>query len=185
MDALDLLRFQAKQAYAWLEMTVSDVTEEQANWQPPGTANSIGATYAHVMISADEDFNIQLHSRTTLIASAWAGRVGLSELPPEGFGWHWQEWASRVRIDWSAFREYAREVQRCVEGYFDALSTAELERSVDMSEWGLGTWKGLDIYNLHGVNHIYLHGGEIACLKGLQGGRGWQVAWQSGIERPA
>jgi hypothetical protein len=26
---------------------------------------------------------------------------------------------------------------------------------------------------LHGVDHPRIHGGEIACLKGLQGGVGW------------
>jgi hypothetical protein len=34
MDAIDLLRHQVKQTYAWLELMVSDVSQEQANWQP-------------------------------------------------------------------------------------------------------------------------------------------------------
>ena len=76
------------------------------------------------------------------------------------------------RVDWEAFRRYAREVHGCVEGYLDSLSTAELERRVDMSARGLGIWKGLDVYNVHGIYHPRLHGGEIACLKGLQGGHG-------------
>ena len=182
MDALDLLRYQVKESYAWLEMTVSDVSQEQANWQPPGVANSIGATYAHLMISADEDLNGLLHGGVPLIAGDWAGRSGLSELPPEYFGWHWHEWAIRVRVDWEALRWYARAVQRCVEGYLDSLSMAELERSVDMSAWGLGVWKGIEFYNVHGISHPRLHGGEIACLKGLQGSQAWPQAWKSGIE---
>jgi hypothetical protein len=48
-----------------------------------------------------------------------------------------------------------------------------------MSVHGLGVWKGLDIYNLHGIDHPRLHGGEIACLKGLQGAKGWQIDWQA------
>ena len=169
MDALDLLRHQVKQSYAWLELMVSDVSQKQANWHPPGTANSIGAVYAHLMITADVGFNSQLHGGMPLIASDWAGRVGLSEMYPAG---DWGQWALRVRVDWDAFRRYAREVHRCVERYLASLSTAELERRVDMSARGLGIWKGLDVYNVHGIYHPRLHGGEIACLKGLQGGHG-------------
>jgi len=89
MDAIDLLRYQIRETYAWLEMTLSDITEEQANWQPPGIANPIGAV-----------------------------------------------------------------------------------------------WKGLDVYLLHGINHPRLHGGEIACLKGMQGAPAWQDPRRSGIEPP-
>ena len=84
----------------------------------------------------------------------------------------WDEWALRVRVDWEAFRRYARDVHSCVAGYLESLSTAELERRVDMSARGLGMWKGLDVYNVHGIYHPRLHGGEIACLKGLQGAHG-------------
>jgi hypothetical protein len=37
---------------------------------------------------------------------------------------------------------------------------------------GLGQWKGIDVYSLHGTGHIDIHCGEIACLKGIQGERG-------------
>jgi hypothetical protein len=76
MDAIDLLRFQVGQAQAWLEMTVSDITEEEANWQPPGIANSIGATYAHLIITADEDVNMLLYGGETLLATDWKGAPG-------------------------------------------------------------------------------------------------------------
>lgn len=60
MDAIELLRGQTKKAWEWLETTIDDVTEEQANWQPSGTANPIGANYAHLLITADAGFNTQL-----------------------------------------------------------------------------------------------------------------------------
>ena len=186
MDAIDLLRYQVRDTYAWLEMTVSDVSEEQANWRPPGIANSIGATYAHIMITADEDFNALLYGGETRIAGYSAGRIGLSELPPEWFGWDWHDWASRVRVNWAAFRRYAREVEACIEDRLGSLSAVDLERGVDMTAFGehLGTWTGFEFYNLHGIDHPRLHGGEIACLKGLQGSPAWRQGWKSEIERP-
>jgi hypothetical protein len=42
-----------------------------------------------------------------------------------------------------------------------------------MRRSGLGMWTGRDIYRLHGWNHVRMHGGEIACLKGLQGAKGY------------
>src|SRR3970282_1007507 len=116
MDALDLLRHQVKQSYAWLELMVSDVSQNQANWQPPGPANSRGAVYAPLMFAAAAGFNSQLHGGMPLIASDWAGGVGLSEMYPAG---DWGEWALRVRVDWEPFRQYAGEVHRSVEGYLD------------------------------------------------------------------
>ena len=37
MNAVDVIRHQMKSAYAWLQNIISDVTQEEANWQPPGT----------------------------------------------------------------------------------------------------------------------------------------------------
>ena len=184
MDAIDLLRYQVRDTYAWLEMTVSNVSQEQANWQPPGTANSIGAVYAHTMIAADVGFNSQLHGGMPIMATEFAGQVGLSEMHLGGFDWH--EWASRLHVDWEALREYGRAVHKCVEGYLASLMMYDLERSADMSAQGshLGIWTGLEFYNVHGVAHPRLHGGEIACLKGLQGALGWQQGWSSGLKRP-
>ena len=37
---VDVLRRQARKAWNWFEETVADVTAEEANWWPPGNANS-------------------------------------------------------------------------------------------------------------------------------------------------
>ncbi len=51
--------------------------------------------------------------------------------------------------------------------------------------YALGMWTGLNIYILRGYDHPKLHGGEIACLKGLQGAHDWRTGWQPGIEPPS
>jgi hypothetical protein len=171
MDAIDLLRWQTKKAWECLETTTSDVTEEQANWQPAGTANPIGANYAHLMITADAGFNTQLFGGMPLMATKFRGQIGLSEMPHAAGGWH--DWR-RLCVDWAGLREYGQAVCECVEGHVDSLTPEDLERRVDMSAHGLGIWKGLDIVDLHGQHHVCIHGGEIACLKGLQGAQGYQ-----------
>ncbi len=171
MDALDLLRKQVRETYAWLEMTLEDVSEEQANWRPPGTANSIGAAYAHAIIAADSGLSTQIRGVMPIMAADYQGKVGISEMPP--FGRDWGEWAHGLHVDWSLLRRYGSDVRKRVEGYVDSATPAQLEMPVDMTFAGLGIWTRFDLYNLHGINHIRIHGGEIACVKGLQGGRGW------------
>lgn len=171
MDAVELLRKQVKETYAWLEMTLEDISEEQANWRPPGTANSIGAVFAHAIIAADSGLSTQIRGVMPIIASEYRGEVGISEIQP--FGRDWAEWARRLQVDWALLRQYGRDVRERVQQYVDLATEAELDMTIDMTFAQLGIWTGLDLYNLHGINHIRIHGGEIACLKGLQGGRGW------------
>jgi hypothetical protein len=171
MDAIELLRWQTKKAWEWLETTISGITEEQANWQPTGTANPIGANYAHLMITADAGFNTQLLCGMPLMATKFKGQIGLSEMPHAAGGWH--DW-SRLRVDWARLRDYGNAVRECMESHVKSLTPEDLERRVDMSAHGLGIWKGLDIVDLHGQHHVRIHGGEIACLKGLQGDQGYQ-----------
>jgi len=175
-----MLRHEARRAYAWLETNVADISQQQATWRPPGTANSIAATYAHTVISADVDLNRHFHSREPVIDGAWTARLGLTESFPD-------DWPEDLDIDWEALHQYGREVQTCVEGLFDSVTMADLGRRFEMRALvtktagkppelvSLGTWKGIDLYTLHGGGgHIYMHGGEIACLKGLQGGQGYR-----------
>lgn len=150
-----------------------EVTHEQANWNPPGTANSIAATYAHALISADVDLNRHFCGREPIIAGDWGSRVGLHDLFPD-------EFVHDGEIRWEELHAYGREVERCVGELVDSVAMADLERSFEMKATkdgepiSLGTWKGIDIYHLHGWTHITMHGGEIACLKGILGGEGYR-----------
>jgi hypothetical protein len=175
MDAVDVVRHATKRAWDWLEYTVvRDVTQEQANRRPPGTANTIGATYAHAIVTADEDINRVMYGRPTLVESRWNGQAGLGS--KYRFG-EWNAWDPRVEVEWDTLRAYARDVHAWLLGSLGRLTEADLEMPVDMAVSpggsGLGRWKGIDIYVLHGWSHIYMHGGEIACLKGIQGAQGY------------
>jgi hypothetical protein len=106
MDAIDLLRWQTKKAWECLETTTSDVTEEQANWQPAGTANPIGANYAHLMITADAGFNTQLFGGMPLMVTKFKGQIGLSEMPHAAGGWH--DWLARLAPPLRRLGRFAR-----------------------------------------------------------------------------
>jgi hypothetical protein len=170
MDSIEVIRYQVRRAYDWLDTIVVDVTDEVANWQPGGLANSIASTYAHTFISADEDFNQVYLGGEMVIKGEWAGRAGLSEPPPFG-EWGWGEWGRRMTIDWRAFQRYAAAIRATIDGILDGMTEDDLRRDIDMTPFGIGIWKGLDLFLLHAL-HPYIHGGEIGCLKGMQGMEG-------------
>jgi DinB superfamily len=168
---LDVLRRQAQKAWDWFEEEVHDITAEQANWWPPGTANSIGATYLHVVINTDVELSRLLFGEEPLVETSWDGDVGQNvPYDPERF----DRWDRHIDIDWEKLRSYGRAVRATLLDSLAHLTPEHLDQPVDMTRAGLGMWQGRDLFELHGSNHVHIHGGEIACLKGLQGGVGWQ-----------
>ncbi len=171
MDATTLLREQFKVAHGMLEGTMQDVTAEHAHWSPPGKANPLGATYAHVVIGEDVMFNRMVKGAAPLFATTWAGKTGLSEPPPTPDSGSWDEWARSVQIDVPALQGYAKAVYEASDEYLASLSADELARELDLSQLGKQT-VGWFLGNI-ALSHISHHCGEVACLKGLQGAKGY------------
>lgn len=73
---VEVLRREAHRTWDWFEATVADVTADQANWWPPGTANSIGAIYLHVVINTDVEVHRLVVRRVPLVEGEWKGDVG-------------------------------------------------------------------------------------------------------------
>jgi hypothetical protein len=177
MDALEFFRDQIRAAWAWLDLTVADISPAQANWWPPGRANSIGAIYLHVVINPDVEIHRLLLGQVPLIERDWAGVVGQgTAYDPQRF----DAWVPGVLVDWERLHGYGRAVGAWLIDSLDDLTEAVLARPVDMSRAGLGTWTGRQLYDLHGIHHVYMHGGEIACLKGLQGLPGYRGGIDAG-----
>jgi hypothetical protein len=162
MSVLDEFRHEARASTGWLESIVRDVTAEQAAWHPPGQANTIASTYAHIVRNFDEDINERFFGRALLSDGEWRGRTGL----PPGPG---VEWEAGVVIDWPALREYGRAMSAFMVEWVDALTEDDLRRRVQMGAMAGGVWDGIEVVRLTAGRHVWMHGGEIACLKGLQG----------------
>jgi len=177
-NVISLLREQLKGLHEILEGTVADVTEEQAHWIPPGMALPIGATYAHVVTSEDGVVNGMFRGGDPLFASAWAGKTGLSELPPAqdpkkpGFP-DWSGWGRTVKVDLPALRTYAQAVYAATDDFLASLRGKDLDRPVDLSALGLGKSTLIFLINAGILGNGFTHCGEIACLKGLQGKKGY------------
>ncbi len=179
-NIVSLLRELVKNGNELLEGTMADVTAEQAHWIPPGAAMPIGAHYAHVVLSQDGAVNGVFKGDIPLFAAGWAGKNGVSELPPApdpgkpGFA-DWSGWSRKVKVDLPAMRKYAMAVYAASDEFLATLSPEDLERPMDLTALGLGkSTMGWVIANGI-VGNGFTHCGEISCLKGLQGKRGYPI----------
>lgn len=178
-NAVSLLRTQLKAAHDFLEGTMQGVTAEQAHWSPSGLANPLGATYAHIALSEDGIINGMLKGGAPLFVTSWEGKIGLQNLPPMpgpgGSGLPaWSDWARQAEVDLPVLQQYAQAVYANTEVYLASLSDEDLNRPIDLSAVGLGQHTVGSLLST-ALSNIQWHCGEIACLKGLQGVKGYPV----------
>lgn len=169
MDHNESLLVGLRWAHELLTMVTVDLTPEQTAWLPMGTANPIGAQYAHAICSEDAVVQVLLQRGAPLYASTWAGRTGISD--PQWAATF--EWARAVVVDLPALREYAAAVAVATEAYIASLSQADQGRIVDLTSVGLGQQSVVWVLNALLIGHLQNMTGEISVLKGLQGAKGY------------
>ena len=171
MPAVTLLREQIQQAHAFLQATVEDVTNEQAHWLPPGTANPLAATYVHAIASEDLAINMVLKGGAPLYTERADDETGISEVQPLSTS----EWARRVRVDMPILLQYARLVHATTDAYLATLNDDDLARELDLANFGLGQMTVGVLLSRMVLAHIDNMCGEISVLKGLQGAKGYPI----------
>jgi hypothetical protein len=172
VEAIDLVRQQYKGAHDLLEVTLKDVTDEQAHWAPPGVANPLGATYVHVVVGEDALLSTVARQSKPLFLDSFAGKIGVDK-PPPGPGQGLDEWARGVKVDLAQAKEYAKAVYASTDAYLASLTSADLDEPIDMSRFGMGQQPRSTLVAGIVLQHINNHCGEISCLKGLQGAKGY------------
>jgi DinB superfamily len=175
--AVAFIREGARLGHWLLDGTMADVSDAQAHFTPPGRANPIGATFAHLVCSEDMIVNGMLQQHPPLAASSHADKLGLSEPMPTPGSADWSEayaaWTRRVRVDLPALTAYAQAVYGATDAYIASLSDMDLDRELDLSGVGFGTQKLGWVLNFLVLNHIGTETGEISALKGIQGAKGY------------
>ena len=169
MNTVELIQYSLGNALGILGQVTADLTQEQSDWMPPGTANPIGSLYWHTITFTD------------LVVHSWGmGQAPLSQRAgwqekvlvgpgPEEEGGH-SPGMRDVRVDLSALHEYARVVQEAAQNWVSSLTPADLERKIDTPLGELNLGQTLEIFALW---HVNAHCGEISALKGCQGAKGY------------
>lgn len=178
MSRVSTLREQLRFAHEFLEGTMETVTDAQAHWRPAGTALAIGAHYGHVVVLEDFAIGGILGASQPLFANLWRGKTGLNPLPPlPGPGVSgipaWDEWARTLRVELPAARSYGRAVSEATDQFLSTLDESAFDRPLDLSGVGVGQRTVGWFLTNPVLGNIHMHCGEISCLKGLQGARGY------------
>jgi hypothetical protein len=121
LSAKGLLRKQFRVAHALLDDAIDGLPLEAVHRCAFGTNVSPGVRYAQVVLCEDLGVNGVLAAGTPLAFSTWAGRTGLSEMPPLIGTADWRAWVHCVRLDPAQLRSYARAVYASTDAYIAAL----------------------------------------------------------------
>lgn len=169
VNAIEYLRNDINWAHQLLDLVIEDATPEQLHWHPPGTANPLGATYAHSVCSEDAILHQLLLQVPPLFETEWKGRTGISAPQwPSGF-----DWARELQVELPTARAYAQAVYGAVDDHLASLQDADLDHIVDLSAQGFGEKPVAWILSSLIVSHTNNMTGEAAALKGFQGAKGY------------
>ena len=166
-NAIEVLRAQYSQAFEWLEGTMSGVTDEVLRYKPEGLPSPIAGQVAHIVTGVDFFLIGMAAGRQPLMLGEFAGKSGISEPPPQGA---WGDWGDKVEVDLPQIHEYGKAVFAAVDEYLSTLTDDDLDRKAEFGGAGEQTvsW-ALNVMLLN----TYSHTGEIACIKGILGLKGY------------
>lgn len=156
-----------KSAHEVMVGTLAGLTSEQAHHFAGGNTVPIVAHFGHVMTFEDMIVNGMLKGGKPMFM---AMNTGFSELPPQQSPW--APWGLKVKADMAATMIYAMAVGAESEAYVATLDDAALAKPLDLTSIGQGMQTvGFMLGAL--ISNVQWHTGEISCLKGLQGLKGY------------
>ena len=174
---IKLLRDQVKEAHDWFEATIVGVEDKHLYVTPPGTANPLGATYAHAVLAEDGIVCGTLQGKMPLMATTFKGKFGADKpMPMPGPEWvHYRDWTKDVKINLQELHKYAQAVFGASEDYISELTDEDLEKPIDMTIIGIGQKTLAWMIGILLIGHIHDMTGEISVLKGIQGLKGYPM----------
>lgn len=155
-------------AHFWFNGTAGDVTKEQANALPPGSAHPIGALMAHILHAEDAMIAMFITHREP----AWS-REGWAAKASHGLILEFPEDRSSISYDPDFLREYGAAVFASTDAFLASLTEADLDRELDMTAAGMGVLPMGRFLLTMLLGNTYAHTGEISAQKGLVGLKGY------------
>ena len=156
MNTVELLQFSLGAGFDVLRSVTADLTQEQADWRPPGTANTIGSIYSHILTYVD------YYVRNYFVEGKPQPRT-VESRPAE-------LWMQDVQKDLSELRTYAAEVRSTAQKWLSSLAPEDLERREVTTAGEINQGQAVELFLIW---HINAHCGEISALKGCQGLKGY------------
>ena len=166
MDGIEAIRRTIDHSHEWFTGTLGDLTKEQADYVPPGTAHPISEIIAHVLQTEDFIISGMIQGKPSVWETGgWEQKLGIPNV-----AMHTQEQARGFQCDYTALRPYKEAVYASTKAYLDGASDAELAREV---QGPTGPMPVADALTNALIGNNLAHAGEIAALKGVQGAKGY------------
>jgi uncharacterized damage-inducible protein DinB len=164
MDVMDYVRRQMADVRRLYDAALQGTTDEQFNWNPPGTANAIRVTLVHLLATEDRLIQQAIQGKPRVWDSgAWGARIGLTATPG-GPGGSWDEIKS-TSLPLAPVLAYGEAVHAAVDQYLATLTPPELDREVQLRGRTGSVADALNLLAAHSLTHT----GDIAAVKGIQG----------------
>jgi hypothetical protein len=196
MNKVELIHYSLSFAFEVLESLVGDLTQEQADWLPPGNANPIGALYWHTIAYVDQythDFCMAPFSQIPFEAwweakcaqrelnsgqmplrhtAGWQEKVIVTLPPRNPDDPYWEVRATRegLKLDLPALHGYAKDTAQTLLSWVAGLTPEDLERTISTPIGNLSQGQVLESFI---VGHINNHSGEISALRGCLSLKGY------------
>ena len=169
MDVIEYIRRQMAGMRRSINGNMKNMTSELFNYPSPGTANTISATYVHLIYSEDHFVQEILQGKASVWESGkWSEKVGIPKPPDIGEDWSdfkHQQLPIQPQLD------YAEAVWAATDAYLEPLKAEDLDRMVKFA----GGERTVADMLLLGTSQALGHNGEIAALKGIQGVKGLPI----------
>jgi len=166
MNALEFIKQDVIIADRILGQTMDGLTNETFHWQPPGTANRISDLYFHVVTSQDSRIHKSFQDKPTLWESGWHSKMGLGPEPK------WEAFA-QGSCELETALQYGAAAQEALLDYLSSIQPDGLDKPLGFQIMGQDMTVGSMLILM--MLHKGGHGGEIACLKGIQGLKGLPI----------
>ena len=156
MNTVELVQFSLRAAFDVLSSVTADLTQEQADWRPPGTANTICSIYSHILTYVD------FYVRNYFVEGK-PQPVTVESRPAE-------LWMQDVQVDLSELHAYADQVRSTAQNWLSSRAPKDLEHKSLTTAGEINLAQAVELFIIW---HINAHCGEISALKGCQGLKGY------------
>lgn len=170
MDGVDAIKSAFSGAHMWYQGTVAGLTEDQANAVPPGISLPIGALMAHILHCEDAMINqVILGKPAVWDQDGWKDRVGgdmLLDIDPAA--------GRAYKANLGPLNQYGQAVLASTDMFLAGLDAKQLDRELNLVPLGFPSNMTMGAFLTQMLlGNTYAHTGEISCLKGSIGEKGY------------